>query len=183
MPSQRLEEHIKTDIAPYDVWANEGLLTITDTLGGIKNDYGFIISYLREIITEYDLKLQGIAYDPHNADGFLSDLDSFGVPLLSVTQSARNLNDTTQDFALEVEAGNILYNKKNHLLTWSITNAKKTKNSFGEIKIDKEVTARHKRIDVADAAIDAHFFYRKAGASVVDYNKAMQDYLETMGWS
>ena len=29
MPIKRMSEHIKTDKAPYDTWANEGLITLT----------------------------------------------------------------------------------------------------------------------------------------------------------
>ena len=158
-------------------------MTVTDTFGGIKNDYGFIISHLKEISQKYDLKIEGIGYDPHNADGFLGELEKFGVPLLSITQSARFLNDATVDFALEVEAGNVFYDSKNELMTWSVVNAKKTRNSFGEIKIDKEINARHKRIDVADAIIDAHLLYRKIGVEKLSLEDAMQEYLNQMGWA
>ena len=47
--------------------------------------------YKRKLIAEYGLKLVGIAYDPHNADAFLSDLEDFGVDCVMITQSARNL--------------------------------------------------------------------------------------------
>jgi len=53
MPKHRLAEHIKEDKAPYDVWVNEGLITLTETLGGVKTDYKYIISYFKEIIEKY----------------------------------------------------------------------------------------------------------------------------------
>lgn len=154
MPAQRLNEHIKSDLAPYDVWQKQGLLTTTHTFGGYKNDYKFIISHLKELISKYDIEIVGIGYDPHNADAFLGDLEEFGVPTVAITQSARALNDATDDFRLEVKAKNILYNHKNDLMTWSIVNAKVVENSFKEIKVDK--SSRNSRIDVVDAIIDAH---------------------------
>lgn len=154
MPAQRLNEHIKSDLAPYDVWQKQGLLTTTHTFGGYKNDYKFIISHLKELISKYDIEIFGIGYDPHNADAFLGDLEEFGVPTVAITQSARALNDATDDFRLEVKAKNILYNHKNDLMTWSIVNAKVVENSFKEIKVDK--SSRNSRIDVVDAIIDAH---------------------------
>lgn len=182
MPRQRLEEHIKTDTAPYDLWAQKGLLTVTDTFSGIKNDYKFIIKHLQEIIIENQLELCGIGYDPHNADGFLGDLDEFGVPLVSITQSARFLNDATVDFELEVRSGNIIYDKSNELMTWSVINAKTVENSFGEIKLDKEPRARYKRIDVADAIIDAYVLAMKKPEKPVDLNTVADDYFNLMGW-
>ena len=57
-----------------DAWIEKGLVTVTETLGGIKTDYKYIIKYLEDLVKEYDLKPQLICYDPHNASAFLSDL-------------------------------------------------------------------------------------------------------------
>lgn len=166
IPAQRVDEHIKTDKIPYDLWIEKGLVTVTETLGGIKTDYKYILSYLKELINEYDLKPQMICYDPHNASAFLSDLEELGMNELSVTQTARVLNDATVDFRLEIMAGNVeiegeevgkegssIIVPADPLLTWSIANAKTISNSYGEIKIDKEL--RTERIDPIDAIIDA----------------------------
>ena len=179
IPKNRVAEHIKKDHAPYDIWIRDGLLTVTETLGGIKTDYKYIIAHLRKLVEEYDLDIKLICYDPHNASAFLGDLEELGYDSLSITQSARNLNDATDDFRLEVEAGNVEYDEKNKLLTWSITNAKVVKNSFGEIKIDKEIDTH--RIDPVDAVIDA---WKMAMAQDlgIDITEATEDYLEMMGW-
>ena len=57
------------------LWIEKGLVTVTETLGGIKTDYKYIIKYLEELVKEHDLKPQLICYDPHNASAFLSDLE------------------------------------------------------------------------------------------------------------
>ena len=151
MPRERLQEHLETDQAPYHIWEKNGLITVTS---GFKTDYKFIVKHLQDLQEQYDLKYKMICYDPHNADAFLSDLDVFGCEVVEITQSARNLNQPTEDFKLEVNAGNILYDRKNGLLTWSVINAKLEYNSFGECKITKNL--RVKRIDPVDAIIDAH---------------------------
>lgn len=184
IPAKRLEEHIITDTAPYDVWAKSGLLTPSEAVGGLKNDYLQIVADLKELQEKFEINIACIGYDPHNADAFLEELDTLGAPLLEVKQSARFLSDTTVDFALEVKAGNVLYDQRNALMSWSIVNAKKTKNSFGEIKVDKEVNARHARIDVVDAIIDAHVAYRKSSKEETpDYEMVVEDYLKKMGWA
>lgn len=184
IPAKRLEEHIITDTAPYDVWAKSGLLTPSEAVGGLKNDYLQIVADLKELQEKFEINIACIGYDPHNADAFLEELDTLGAPLLEVKQSARFLSDTTVDFALEVKAGNVLYDQRNALMSWSIVNAKKTKNSFGEIKVDKEVNARHARIDVVDAIIDAHVAYRKSSKEETpDYETVVEDYLKKMGWT
>ena len=184
IPAKRLEEHIVTDIAPYDVWAKSGLLTPSEAVGGLKNDYLQIVADLKELQEKYEINIACVGYDPHNADAFLEELDTLGAPLLEVKPSARFLSDTTVDFALEVKAGNVLYDQRNALMSWSVVNAKKTRNSFGEIKVDKEVNARHARIDVVDAIIDAHLAYRKSSKEETpNYETVVEDYLKKMGWA
>ncbi len=182
MPRGRFEEHIQTDLAPYDIWEREGLLTVTGGVDSWKNDYSFILSHLRKLQETYELKFLGIAYDPHNADGILSELESFGCPLLMVTQSARFLNDATVDLQLSVKSGTVEYDRKNQLMTWSFVNAKVEKNSFGEIKVDKEKHARHQRIDPVDACIDAHVM-RLKDRGEVDVQASLANYMEVMGWT
>lgn len=183
IPKGRLEEHIETDIAPYDYWERNNLITATGGTTEFKNDYKFIIKFLRDLIEKYDLKVMGIGYDPHNADGFLSDLEEFGVPLLQITQSARFLNDGTTDMQLNIKSGLVEYDEENELLSWSMVNAKIVKNSFGEIKVDKEPRARTQRIDPVDSAINAHITYMKLKEKeATDLNKEMENYLNMMGW-
>ncbi|PGY60189.1 terminase large subunit [Bacillus thuringiensis] len=180
IPKNRVAEHIKTDNAPYDIWIRDGLLTVTETLGGIKTDYKYIISYLKRIVEEYELIVNVIAYDPHNADAFLNDLEELGYNSIMIVQSAKNLNDATTDFRLEVEAENIQYNRKNKLLTWSVANAKTVSNSFGEIKIDKHL--KEKRIDPIDAVIDAYKMAMKGEVGINLSQYVTDENLDKLGW-
>lgn len=180
IPKMRVEEHIKSDDAPYNLWITNNLLTVTETLGGIKTDYKYIIRYLKELIEKYDLKVEQLGYDPHNADTFLSDLSELGFDCIEIYQTHKWLNDATEDFELETRAGNIEYNKENELLSWSALNAKTVSNSNGEIKIDKD--RRQKRIDPIDAIIDAYKLAFKE-EKLVDINESVDKYLDMMGWS
>lgn len=155
MPELRLAEHIKSDDAPYGVWKNQGLITLTSGMYGIKTDYKYIIADLKRIIKQYGIRIIGCGYDAHNAAAFLGDLDEvLDCDITEVKQSARSLNDPTKDFALSVKAGQVSYDKNNALLTWSATNAIISEpNSFGEIKVDK--MTQTDRIDPIDAIIDA----------------------------
>ena len=183
MPRGRLEEHIASDLDPYDVWEEEGLITVTGGEMDFKNDYKFIIKTLRDLISEYEIKPLGIGYDPHNADGVLSDLEEFGVPLLSITQSARFLNDATVDIRLLVKSEKFEYDRKNELMAKSFLNAAIVRNSFDEEKVDKRPGARTARIDPVDACIDAHTMYLKTRETVkVDVESELAKYLQMMNW-
>lgn len=179
IPKMRLLERVKTDKAPYDIWVNKGLITVTEGSNPYKTDYKYIISYLKELIERYNISIDCIAYDGHNASTFLSDLEEVTDNLLEIKQSAKSLNDATVDFKLEVDAGNIEYNKEDELLVWSFNNAITTANSFGEIKLDK--ISQKDRIDVCDAIICSHKAVFKNETSI-DFNKHITSYLDKMGW-
>lgn len=183
MPRGRLEEHIATDLAPYDLWEQMELITVTGGVNDYKNDYKFIIKHLKEIREEYDLTFLGIGVDPHNADGILSDLEEFGCPVILITQSCKSLNDATVDIQLLVKSGDIEYNKNDELLSWSFLNATIVRNSFDEVKVDKKPGARCARIDPVDATVDAHACRLKNRQEIiVDIPSEMDNYLEMMGW-
>lgn len=183
MPRGRLEEHIETDLAPYDLWEQMELITVTGGSEDFKNDYKFIVKHLAGLKEQYYLTFDGIAIDPHNADGVLADLEAFGCPVVVVTQSARSLNDATVDIQLLVKSQDVSYNQADELLTWSVSNAKIVRNSFAEIKVDKRPGQRFKRIDPVDAWIDAHAGRLTTRTKeTIDIDDELSKYLKAMGW-
>lgn len=183
MPRGRLEEHIETDLAPYDLWEQMELITTTGGSSDFKNDYKFIVKKLKEIREEYGLKYLGIGVDPHNFDGIRSDLEDFGCPVVIIVQSCKSLNDATVDIRLLCKSEKLEYNVNNELLTWSFLNASIVRNSFDEIKVDKKPGSRYSRIDPVDACIDAHAcMLKNKTVEVVDVESELDNYLKAMGW-
>lgn len=188
MPKGRLMEHVQTDIAPYDLWETAGLITATGSEVDFKNNYKVMVEHLRYLVDEYELKLEGIGIDPHNADGVIPDLEEFDCPVIIIPQSARSLNSATQDVQLLIKSHRYHYGKEQELLTWSFKNATTVKNSFKEIKIDKKEGKgkRYKRIDPCDAAINARavrLILKANQEEELDANAEMTKYLELMGWN
>lgn len=185
MPRGRLEEHVETDLAPYDLWEQMGLITVTGGRMDFMNDYKFIVSHLAELKERFELNFLGIGIDPHNAAGVMQDLEAFGCPVTLITQSARNLNDATVAVQLLTKSGALEYDPGNELLTWSMVNAAIVRNSFEEIKVDKKPGAKFKRIDPVDAIIDAHalMLLTTGGDAAVDVDNEVENYLKIMGWS
>lgn len=177
MPERRLIEHERTDDAPYRIWRQQGLLTLTSGLYGIKTDYKTVIERLKQWIIDYDLKILGCGYDSHNAAAFLADLeDVLTCDLIEVKQSARALNDATVDFQLSVKAGLLEYDKSNALMTWSVINATTVANSFDEIKIEKKMMTQ--RVDAVDALIDAYKLFFEEKLRQVDGEKNLAIWLK-----
>lgn len=177
MPRNRLQEHMDLeDNAPYVIWQQQKLLTVTTAAGGIKTDYKTILGNLHKLVDDYNLDVIAIGYDPHNASAFLSDLEDFGCDLIEIKQSAHSLNDATVDFQLEVKAHNIEYDESNVLLTRSMNDAILSEpNSFGEIKIDKML--QKNRIDPCDATICSHKVAMGADLESVDINDSVAAFL------
>ena len=184
MPRGRLEEHVETDLAPYDLWETQGNITVTGGASDFMNDYKFIVSHLAELRERYGLNFLGIGIDPHNAAGVLQDLEAFGCPVVKITQSARSLNDATVAVQLLTKGHQLEYDERNELLTWSMINAAVVRNSFDEMKVDKKPGARFKRIDPVDAIIDAHalMLLSTGEEDTVDVSEGLDEYLEMMGW-
>ncbi len=180
MPRGRFSEHMQTDLAPYDVWEASGLITVTGGQGDYKNDYGFIVAELRRLVDEYGLKVQAIGIDPHNADGVLGALESFGAPVVLVRQSCQSLNDATVDVQLLVRSGRYGHDRANELMTWSFLNARLVMNSFEEVKVDKRPRSRSRRIDPVDAAIDAHAVRMAQGDEPIDTAAGVDEWLKAM---
>ncbi|EPZ54722.1 phage Terminase family protein [[Clostridium] sordellii ATCC 9714] len=157
MPELRLLEHENSDDAPYRIWVEDELLTLTTGAFGIKTDYKFIINYLKDLLEKYQITVKSCGYDNHNASAFIADLDFLGCDLIDIPQSAKALNDATVDFRLSIKSKQVKYDKNNKLLKWSAINATTTKNSFGEIKVDKNL--QENRIDPIDAILDAWKLY------------------------
>ncbi|MBU3135056.1 terminase large subunit [Clostridium gasigenes] len=154
IPFNRIEEHKRTDNAPYSYWVERELLTATTAVGGIKTDYKEIIIYMRKIIKQYNLKLKYICYDQANVASFLSDLEEFKVTCYEINQNSKSLNDSVMDIKYECEAGNIQYNKNAELLMWCMNNCELTKPRQGNVMLDKN--SRVNRIDEVACWVDVH---------------------------
>lgn len=178
MPKNAVNEHMVSDDVPYDVWIKKGLITVTETLGGIKTDYKYILSEIQKTVDEYNLQVELICYDPHNASAFIGDLDEMGYDTMMIRQTAKVLNDATVDLRLTMKAGDIEHSGDDELLQWAISNAKTIKNSYGEIKIDKETSTD--RIDPLDAMIDA-WSEAMREEEEFDVNESIENWLENFG--
>lgn len=174
MPKLRLAEHEQSDDTPYRLWVREGLITLTTGGFGVKTDYKFIISYIEKLIEKHQIEIVAVGYDPHNASAFISDLEFLNCDLIQISQSAKSLNDATVDFSLSVEAKTFLYNNKDDLFKWAISNAHTVKNSFGEIKVCK--LTETERVDPVDALLDAWKVAFEINISNYNVNDAIDEW-------
>lgn len=155
LPKNSLARHIRSDRAPYDVWAQQGQLTLTDCGGtnGFILDYKYILEHLRKLLRDYKLRPLMICYDPMGASGIISDLEEICSELVEVGQYPKSMNDACRFFQGTVLGGGVEFDKKNELLTWSMINAQAVTDSKMQMIIEKRFAVN--RIDAIDALLDA----------------------------
>lgn len=162
-----LESKEKKDGLPYRKLEKEGECSITQLESGIV-DYEQVFAFIKTLIEENELELQGICYDPFNANSIISMAEKENYPMLEVRQGTRTLNVPTRTFREQVFAGNIIH-PKNTILTHAVNNAL-TKEDNNGIQINKAKNSN--KIDPMAALINAYVFamnhYENQERSVAD---------------
>ena len=155
MPKATLERHIVRDKCPYDRWALNGLLDLTDCNGtnGYILDYKYIADFIKKFIKDNKLQVLMLGYDAMGIGGIMQDLDEIPCEKVEIGQYPKSLNETNRYFQGLVNGRTINYDKHNELLSWSVVNAISVLNSRKELLIDKQYAKN--RIDPIDATINA----------------------------
>lgn len=173
IPSENLERREQNTRIPYREWVNSGLLTLTP---GFKTDYKVVLEHIKNIMEEYNITIKDTAYDPYGAGAWLQDLTDIVGSATSITQSARNLGSTVEDFKLSIDELSILYNKNDYLYKWCLANAKVVYNSFKEPKVVKG--NKNEKIDPIISTINAWYLKYNNSEIVVDYNDEFDTWYE-----
>ena len=169
-----LRDHIATDRVPYDVWVDEGWLTVTGT---DIIDQSTVMKYVIDYTKAHKLSLQAFCFDPANASKLEMDLDeAYGgrVRVEEVYQSAKSQNESTKGFRDAVLAGRVKHDK-NPLMSYAMSNAIVRTNQDGLIKIDKGMAT--KRIDPVDATLDAFKLAMYHSFDAVNFSDYVEKFL------
>ncbi|MEY8001600.1 terminase large subunit [Clostridium sp. Mt-5] len=150
LPKERLQEKVIKDKMPYDVWAEQGWITLTP---GSVVDYSFVKKYYEEMYQKYRWRYREIVYDPWNATQFSIMMENDGYTMVEMRQGIRSLGEGTKSFRDEVYAGNIIHDN-NPVLEMALRNAVTKEDANENIMLDKEKSTM--RIDPAAAMINAH---------------------------
>lgn len=144
-PEVGLIDRVKHDRVPYDVWARQGLLTLTP---GASVDYDFVAARLAKLSAELDFA--AIAFDRWKIDELRKALERIGadVPLVQHGQGFRDMSPAIDALESELVAGRMRHGG-NPILTNHVANAKATMDPAGNRKLDKKKSTG--RIDGAVA--------------------------------
>lgn len=137
----------RRDAVPYEDWARQGWMTLTE---GDVTDYSFITKRIEELCKEFSVKIVG--YDPYNAQNLGNELDSKGIKVVRVPQSFLNLSTPTRMWETAVN-GKKLHHDGNPVLTWAMSNVVIDRDSSGNPRPSKKRSVE--RIDPVVAGIIA----------------------------
>lgn len=147
VPTDSAHVRERQDRVPYVAWSREGLIELTQ---GNVVDYSAVVQKLREIDTEYGL--QGIAIDPWNATGVMTQLEGEGFNVVQFRQGYASMSGPAKQLEKMVVAGRLNHGG-NPVLRWMAGNVTTDVDPAGNIKPNKAKSTE--RIDGIVAGIMA----------------------------
>jgi len=129
LPRDKLRERVHKDRVPYDVWAREGWLTVTD---GSIIDYRAVRNTLLDIRDAYTVREWG--FDPYNATQLCTVLEEEdGLPMVSVRQGYLSLSPPAKLLEGLIAAQRIRHDG-NPIMRWCFANTEVATDPAGNIK-------------------------------------------------
>ncbi len=119
MPETTFNEKMKGDLVPYDLWQEQGWLTLTK--GQVVN-YKEVVDWVKKTILQLDSIIQEWCVDPWGSIQVANDLIEDGYEVVNITQGIKTLSEPTKDFRNQVYDKNIIHDG-NPLIAWAIGNA------------------------------------------------------------
>ncbi|WP_065980498.1 terminase large subunit [Lactiplantibacillus plantarum] len=146
-----LVEKMKADNINYKALASAGECDITDLESGVIN-YQDVFDFIKRMVTDNDLKVEAICYDPWSFGYLLGQFEAEDWPLVETAQSNRVLSFPTKQFKEYLLNGQITH-PNNHLLSIAVDNSVLIYDSTGNCRIDK--TKHNNKIDPVAALLNA----------------------------
>ncbi|MBR3280934.1 MAG: terminase large subunit [Clostridia bacterium] len=114
----KLEEKIKEDKIPYDVWNKRGLVTLCD---GAKVNYSDVTAWFVKMHNEYQINALWVGYDPWNAQYWVEEMQDTGFTMIEVRQGFKTLSNPMKQLEADLIEKKVNYNN-NPVLKWCLTN-------------------------------------------------------------
>ncbi|MEI0579435.1 terminase large subunit [Brachyspira pilosicoli] len=152
MPKENIRQRSKEDRVPYELWASQGLITLTN---GDIIDFDIIESSILQ--DAKDFEIIEIAYDPWKAIEIITHLENEGFKMQQVRQSfaVGGLSEGTSLFEKTIDERKLLHGN-NPVLNWMISCCEvKTDGRDNYLPVKPDRRRSYKRIDGVVASIMA----------------------------
>ena len=132
IPSENLQQRVRRDKVPYDAWARQGLLTVTD---GNVTDFDRVRADINALAQKYNIRQ--IAIDRWNATQLANQLQGDGLSVIGFGQGYGSMSGPSKQLEAMVVGGKLLHDG-NPVLAWQAGNvAIQQDTSVGNIKPSK----------------------------------------------
>ncbi|AJD91543.1 terminase [Jeotgalibacillus malaysiensis] len=148
MPEDKLKERMNTDNMPFDLWAEQGHITLTP---GSVVDYSYVEKYIEDLRDD-GFDIQEMDYDKWNAAYFAQNMENKGFEVVEIPQMLKHLSAPTKDFRRAVYRVQIEH-YNDPVLRWAVGNAVQREDAQENIMLDKSKSKD--RIDPIAAIINA----------------------------
>jgi phage terminase large subunit-like protein len=133
MPADNVAERVKRDRAPYDVWARDGFLALTE---GNVVDYDVIYEAIVGFPEREGVELVELGYDPWNAMGLVTRLQGAGITCVPIRQGFGSLTAPSKELE-KLVASRRLRHGSHPVLTLCAANVVAEIDASGNIKPSK----------------------------------------------
>lgn len=178
LPEATLHRKMKTDKVSYDLWVNQGWITVTD---GEVVDYSYLKKYITDFINQHSLQVKEICFDSWNATHLANEMADAGFIMVDVIQGMRTLAPPTKDFREKVYQKKIIHDD-NPVIGWAMGNAVTKMDHNENFMLDKSKSTE--RIDPVASIITGHsraMHHEYNGG--LDFSEMYTDsYLDELGW-
>jgi phage terminase large subunit-like protein len=147
LPAEGINDREKKDRVPYQLWAEQGWLTLTN---GPVIDYDDIQKQLVEYRAQY--RILEVAFDRWGATKLQQTLTDAGFTMVEFGQGFKSMSPPTKEFASLVASRKLLHDG-NPILRWNVDNTVVETDAAANIKPAKNKSAQ--RIDGVVATIMA----------------------------
>jgi phage terminase large subunit-like protein len=151
MPSDVIIKRKEEDNAPYDIWVQKGLITVTN---GSQNDFSLVTQWFMNMIRTYNIRPLWVGYDPWNSLYWIKEMEELGFNMEKVRQGVYSLSEPMKQLEADLKNNKVVYNN-NPILKWCLSNTQAKVDVNGNIQPSK-LNSRYKRIDGAVALIIAY---------------------------
>ena len=167
IPEETFEEKMQSDDVRYDLWRDQGWITVTP---GAVVDYRRVQKYIIDQVDKNNWKVEAVCYDEWSAGLISQEMAEQGFNMIEIPQRITHLSEPTKNFRERVYSKNVLHNN-DPVLNWAMSNAVEHIDASENIKLDKKKSKE--RIDPVVAIINA---YAQAIFALPDVN--ISDYAE-----
>lgn len=151
-------EGMTTQEAPYQLWADNGWLTICE---GTQVNYSDVTAWFVKMVRERNIRPLWICYDRALAGYWVEEMESYGFEMEKTAQGPFTWSQPMKEMGAAFERHEVVY-QNNPILRWCLSNtAKKSQNKDGIETIQPVKVQQQRRIDGMVSLLNAWVGYVK----------------------